>query len=80
MREGVPVWETGEQGGSLVGVCEGQTGSCKDVSRQRTVSTKGWRCCHVCGAAQGGGSSATALEGAAKEQTAIQTRPRGSGL
>lgn len=63
-----------------------ENGSCKDVSRQRAVSTKEWRCFHTYtglpgekGQQEGEGKGeeeeeeASALEGAAEEQTAIQT-------
>lgn len=63
-------------------------GSCEHVSRQRVVSTKEWRCFHTHTGLPGEEGQeeeeeeegASALEGAAEEQTAIQTRPRGFGL
>lgn len=78
------------EGHALVWVYEGEsgisweTGSCKDVSKHRNLSTKGWSCLHTGRAAQtggagkgAGGGTATVPQGATEEQTAIQTRPRG---
>lgn len=75
--------------GSLDLVQEGESvswepGSCKDVSRQRALGTRAQGasthtqgCRGRRGGEKGGGGLATALEGAAEEQTAIQTQPCG---